>query len=129
MKKYLIAYKKSYSLYTHAMRIEAESEDAALDVFFQMAEAAKLEGEYISIIGIEEDIETKHREYIGSLLKDAREKRDYTLRELAEELGISYATLCNIENGKYNVTIDLLNKICGHLSLRFKLEDKVYTKM
>ncbi len=47
----------------------------------------------------------------GGFLRSARTMRDMSQTEMAEFLGISKGTLCDIEKGRQNVSIDLAWKI------------------
>lgn len=62
-----------------------------------------------------------NRKRIGQLIADARRKQGLTLRELAERSGVSYQNITKIENGKYNVSIDILGKLCRALDLKIDL--------
>ena len=62
-----------------------------------------------------------NRKRIGQLIADARRKQGLTLRELAELSGVSYQNITKIENGKYNVRIDILNNLCSTLGLKMPL--------
>jgi transcriptional regulator with XRE-family HTH domain len=53
---------------------------------------------------------------IGTLCKNKRKEYKLTREQLAEELGLSRATIQNIENGK-NATLDNLLKIANHFNL------------
>ncbi len=53
---------------------------------------------------------------IGNLCKNKRKEYKLTREQLAEELGLSRATIQNIENGK-NATLDNLLKIANHFNL------------
>lgn len=48
------------------------------------------------------------REKIGKQLKEAREAKGMTLRDLAKLTGIAFNHIGRIERGKYNVTLDTL---------------------
>ena len=54
-------------------------------------------------------------------IKECRLKSGVTLAELSKETGISPGELSRIENGKRNVTLCTLQKICGPLGLRVKI--------
>lgn len=62
-----------------------------------------------------------NRNRIGQLIADARRKQGLTLRELAEKSGVSYQNITKIENGRYNVSIDILGKLCRALDLKIDL--------
>jgi transcriptional regulator with XRE-family HTH domain len=53
---------------------------------------------------------------IGSLCKTKRKEYGLTREQLAEELGMSRATIQNIESGK-NTTLDNILKIANHFDL------------
>ncbi len=59
-----------------------------------------------------------NRVRIGSLIATARKTQGLSVRDLAEICGVSYQNITKIENGKYNVSIDILNKICKALGLK-----------
>lgn len=62
-----------------------------------------------------------NRKRIGQLIADARRKQGLTLRKLAERSGVSYQNITKIENGRYNVSIDILGKLCRALGLKIDL--------
>lgn len=62
-----------------------------------------------------------NRKRIGQLIADARRKQGLSIRELAEKCGVSYQNITKIENGRYNVSIDILNKLCATLGLKIDL--------
>lgn len=61
------------------------------------------------------------RERIGQRLAELRTMRGLSTRQLAEHCGVNYANICKIENGKYNVSIDLLSKICAALGCEINI--------
>lgn len=63
-----------------------------------------------------------HREEIGKKIADIRYKRGLTTRQLAELCGITPGNINRIENGKYNVSIDILNKVCTTLGAQIEVE-------
>lgn len=62
-----------------------------------------------------------NRMRVGALIAEARKKQGLTVRELAEKSGVSYQNITKIENGKYNVSIDILGKLCKALDLKIDL--------
>lgn len=68
-----------------------------------------------------------HRELIGQQLAELRSKRGLSTRQLAELCGITYVNINKIENGKYNVSIDILNKICEALNADILITEKEVT--
>ena len=63
-----------------------------------------------------------HREEIGALLADLRHKKELSLRELAALTGLDHSNLAKIEKGRYNVSVDLLYKVCDALGAKIKIE-------
>lgn len=58
---------------------------------------------------------------LGENIAEERKKRGMTLRELASASGVSFQNITKIENGKYNVSIDILDKLCKALGLKIDL--------
>lgn len=71
-------------------------------------------------MGDTEIIERRIR--IGERISSARVEKGYTLRQLAEVSGVSSQNLTKIEHGKYNVSIDILGKICNALDISIELK-------
>jgi transcriptional regulator with XRE-family HTH domain len=59
------------------------------------------------------------RKVLGDCIRKLREEKDLSQNELAEAAGISYQHLSGIENGRENVTIDVLQSIAGGLQYDF----------
>jgi transcriptional regulator with XRE-family HTH domain len=64
------------------------------------------------------------REYIGKRIAEIRQAKGLSIRQLAEVCGVNFANIYKIENGKYNVSIDILGKICDALEVKLELVDK-----
>lgn len=62
-----------------------------------------------------------NREYIGKRIAEIRQAKGLSIRQLAEACGVNFANIYKIENGKYNVSIDILGKICEALGCRIDL--------
>lgn len=62
-----------------------------------------------------------NRMRVGAIIAEARNKQGMSVRELADRCGVSYQNITKIENGKYNVSIDILGKICKALDLKIDL--------
>ncbi len=62
------------------------------------------------------------RDIIGAQLKSARMASGLTVRQLSEMVGVTYQNINKIETGKYNVSIDILDKICSKLGIAIKIE-------
>lgn len=63
-----------------------------------------------------------HREYIGQQIAALRNKQGLTTRQLADMCGVTYVNISKIENGRYNVSIDILSKICSAMGAKIKIE-------
>lgn len=69
----------------------------------------------------EERIKYGNRERIGEQIRTARIGKNLTVRQLAEMSGVPFQNITKIENGKYNVSIDILGKLCHALGLKMDL--------
>lgn len=56
------------------------------------------------------------RESVGRQIREARTKAGLSLRELADKCGIAFNHIGRIEKGKYNVSIDTLERIAKALN-------------
>ena len=63
-----------------------------------------------------------NREYIGKRIAEIRKTKGLSIRQLAEASGVSFANIYKIENGKYNVSIDILGKICEALGSEIRIQ-------
>lgn len=61
------------------------------------------------------------RRKIGTQISEARERKGYSIRELAAKCGVSYVTISKIENGKFNVGLDVIARIASVLGLEVEL--------
>ena len=57
----------------------------------------------------------------GQIIRQAREKRRYRLKELAEKSGVSITFLSDIENGRRNPSVETAKKIANVLNVDLKL--------
>lgn len=64
------------------------------------------------------------RERLGKLLADKRNESGLSVRALAELAEVSYQNITKIENGKYNVSIDILSKIANVLNCQLDIVSK-----
>lgn len=62
---------------------------------------------------------------IGRQVAVLRNKRGLSTRQLAEMCGVTYVNINKIENGRYNVSIDILHRVCEALNCDIKLIEKV----
>lgn len=65
-----------------------------------------------------------NRESIGLQIMEARQKNNITQQELSEKSGVNRTNIAKIENGKYNVSIDILSKICNALDCDIIVKSK-----
>ena len=65
----------------------------------------------------------KHEERarIGKRLAEIRMEKGLSIRKLAELCGVTASNITKIEHGRYNVSIDILGKICESLGVRLDL--------
>ena len=73
-----------------------------------------------------------NRDYIGKRIAEIRQAKGLSIRQLAEASGVNFANIYKIENGKYNVSIDILGKICEelgyHVDIKPNMDEVVVTK-
>lgn len=65
-----------------------------------------------------------HRERIGQTIAQLRQEKGYSMRKLADMSGVNFANIYKIENGRYNVSIDILGKICDALGCRIDIMEE-----
>lgn len=65
---------------------------------------------------------TKLRIIIGQQIAMLRKKHGLTIRELSELSGINKSNISKIENGKYNISIDIIERICKSLGATVKID-------
>lgn len=63
----------------------------------------------------------KYRKDLGAKLAEIRNKKGMSLRDLSEASGLDHSNIGKIENGRYNVGIDILYKICQALDCRIEI--------
>lgn len=61
------------------------------------------------------------RRELGRKIAKAREEKGMTIRELAEKCEVNFANISKIEAGKYNVGMDILQRIAKALGMRIEL--------
>lgn len=64
-----------------------------------------------------------YREEIGRQVAELRSKRGMTTRQLAELCGVNYTNIGKIERGAYNVSVDILGRVCEALGARLRIEE------
>lgn len=65
-----------------------------------------------------------HRENIGSQIQEMRVQLGLSKEELAMMCGITELNVTKIENGVYNVPIDIVGKIADALNAKIVLKKK-----
>lgn len=60
----------------------------------------------------------KERERIGERIKELRKEQNIDAKTLAKRIGIDAGNLSRIEQGKFSVGVDILNKIASALNMR-----------
>lgn len=63
-----------------------------------------------------EDIRTQ----VGDRIRELRNEKGLSIRQLADLSGIHYPNLSAIENGKYNARLDTLQKLAEGLNIDIK---------
>lgn len=63
-----------------------------------------------------------HRVKIGQRIIALREQKQITQEKLSELTGLDRANISKIENGRCNVTIDILQKICDTLDASIEIK-------
>ena len=71
-----------------------------------------------------EELKQTNRQRIGTLIAEARANEGLSVRKLADICGVSHQNITKIEHGRYNVSIDILNKVCHALRLEITLKKK-----
>lgn len=61
---------------------------------------------------------------IGQKIAALRKEKGLTVRQLADLCGVSAQNITKIEHGRYNVSIDILGKICEALVSKFEIVEK-----
>lgn len=69
-----------------------------------------------------EEEKIANRLRIGERIAEIRQQKGYSLRQLSELCGVTFQNLNKIENGKYNVSVDILYKVCKALEVELKIE-------
>ena len=63
------------------------------------------------------------RESIGLQIMEARKKKNLTQLQLSELSGVNRTNIAKIETGRYNVSIDILSRICDALSCEINIRE------
>lgn len=63
----------------------------------------------------------EHRKQIGQQIAKIRIEKGITQEGLSELTGLDRANISKIENGRYNIGIDILQKVCDALGARIEV--------
>lgn len=58
---------------------------------------------------------------IGGMLKELRKGKNLTIAQLCERTGFNRSNISRIEQGKYNLSIDILSALCKALDVEVEL--------
>ena len=64
-----------------------------------------------------------YRAEVGRQVAELRNKRGLSTRQLAELCGVDSSNIGKIEQGRYNVSVDILGRVCDALGARLKIEE------
>lgn len=57
---------------------------------------------------------------LGAMIASARKAQGYTIRSLAEKVGLPHPTIVNIENGKLNAGVKIYLQLFDALNISIK---------
>lgn len=63
------------------------------------------------------------RKRVGALVAQTRNAKGITQAQLAEMTGYTLHNIVAIEQGRYNVSLDILNNVCDALGVAIELRD------
>ena len=63
----------------------------------------------------------EHRENIGRLIREIRERKGFSQDDLAEIMAVHRSTISKVETGKFAITIDYLVKFSWYLDFDLTL--------
>lgn len=79
-----------------------------------------------------EEQKQENRLRIGGQVAAIRKEKGLSIRELAEACGVTAQNITKVEHGKYNVSVDILGKICEalgcHVDIVATLGEVIVTK-
>ena len=71
-----------------------------------------------------EEEKNLNRLRIGQAIAAIRKEKGLTQEQLSQMTGLDRANIGKIENGRYNVSIDILGKICEALGCRIDIVEE-----
>ena len=69
----------------------------------------------------------QNRIAIGKRIAEIRQSKKLTQVQLAELSGLNRVNINKIENGRYNVSIDILQKVCDALDVKLDIVEKEFS--
>ena len=66
---------------------------------------------------------TEYRAEVGRQLAELRAKRGLTAQQVADLSGVNRVNITKIERGSYNVSVDILGRVCDALGARLRIEE------
>lgn len=78
---------------------------------------------------IEKRSEELHEEYLEELaskLRCGRKRSEMTQSELAKKMGTTASVISRIENGKQNLTIEYIVKLCKAIGRPFRIDVEIF---
>ena len=69
-----------------------------------------------------EEEKIANRIQIGNRISELRQEKGMSVIQLAEKCDVSPQNIYKIEDGKYNVSIDILYKVCKALGVKLKID-------
>ena len=85
----------------------------------------KLRGEYVTdspLYKVELDRRRLQRYDIGQQIASIRRAKGLSVRDLAQQADIDAANLSRIEQGDYNASVDIINRICDAIGARLTIQ-------
>lgn len=85
----------------------------------------KIAGEYVidtQFYKVEITERDRQRYDIGQQIASHRRGKGLTVRDLAQQADIDAANLCRIEQGDYNASVDIINRICDAIGARLTIQ-------
>ena len=68
-----------------------------------------------------EIMKEENRKKIGSQILDIRTEQGWTQEQLGEMCGVKAVTIDKIEQGRFNVSLDVIGKVCDVLGVQMVL--------
>lgn len=65
--------------------------------------------------------QAEFKEYVAFVLKSAREKKNISIKEMAQKLDVTPAVIYRYESGEANITIEVIHKYMDVLDLECDL--------